>query len=80
MKRDDFQNAQDRKDSAENKDENPNQQNNQTSRVSKDYNANIHQAGLGRDRMMNNEDPERFNDYSENDDLRNDELNASNDQ
>ena len=80
MKPDDPQNARSAKEDAKNNRENSNQQNSSTTNVSKDeQDADIHQAGLGRDRMMNDEDSEELND-SRDDDLKNEGLNASNDQ
>lgn len=80
MKPDDPQNARSAKEDVENNRENSNHQNSIPANVSKhQHDANIHQAGLGRDRMMNAEDSEELNDYDQ-DDLKNEGLNASNDQ
>lgn len=80
MKRDDPQNARSAKEDVDNNRENSNQQNSSPTNASKDeQDANIHQAGLGRDRMVNAEDSEELND-GQDDDLKNEGLNASNDQ
>lgn len=86
MKKEDLQNAQQGTGSAENKGENRNQQKNQTTNLSNNQHINIsQQAGLGRDRMTDIEETGSMSsrdDYAGSDagDLRNEDLNATNDQ
>jgi hypothetical protein len=86
MKKEDLQNAQQGTGSADNKGENRNQQKNQTTNLSNNQRIDIsHQAGLGRDRMTDIEETGSMSsrdDYAGSDagDLRNEDLNATNDQ
>lgn len=86
MKKEDLQNSQQGTGSAENKGAGREQQKSQTTNVSHNQQNDIAQeAGLGRHRMTDIEGLEEMSgrdDYagSNNDDLSNEELNASNDQ
>lgn len=85
MKSEDLQNAQQGSGGAENKGESREQQKNQTRNISSQQReADARQAGLGRDRMTDIEDIGGLSgrdDYAGgDDDLRNEELNSSNDQ
>lgn len=86
MKTEDIQNAQQGTGSAENKGQSRNDQKNQTANISNTQQNNMaSQAGLGRDRMTDIEDLGGMSgrdDYagSDDDDLNNKNLNASNDQ
>jgi hypothetical protein len=86
MKTEDIQNAQQGTGGAENKGQGRSDQKNQTANVSNaQQNDRARQAGLGRDRLTDIEDPggtSERDDYAgpDNDDLNNKNLNASNDQ
>ena len=86
MKKEDLQNSQQGTGSSENKGERRYQQQNQTTNVSNNQQNDIaHEAGLGRHRMTDIEDlggMSEIDDYagSNDDDLSNEDLNASNDQ
>lgn len=85
MKREDLQNAQQGSGGTENKGESREQQKNQTTNISgQQREEDVRQAGLGRDLMADIEDIEGLrgmDDHAEDDDdLRNEELNSSNDQ
>jgi hypothetical protein len=86
MKKEDLQNNQQGTGSAENKGENRSQQKNPTTHLSNYQRSEIsRQAGLGRDRITDIEETGGMSgrdDYaaSDSDDLRNEDLNAANDQ
>jgi hypothetical protein len=86
MKKEDLQNSQQGTGSAENKGERRDQQENQATNVSNNQQNDIaHEAGLGRHRMTDIEGVRGMSgrdDYagSNDDDLSNEDLNASNDQ